>query len=45
MTASLLFPLAFFIFMYKFLPLYAVTKLARFYPRSPDASPSTRPMA
>src|SRR5208337_4357059 len=32
MAASLLFPLAFFIFMYKFVPLYAVTKLERFYP-------------
>ena len=32
MAASLLFPLAFFIFMYKFVPLYAVTRLARFYP-------------
>jgi uncharacterized protein YqhQ len=29
---SLLFPLAFFIFMYKFVPLYLVTKLERFYP-------------
>jgi uncharacterized protein YqhQ len=32
MAASLVFPLAFFIFMYKFVPLYAVTKLAQFYP-------------
>jgi uncharacterized protein YqhQ len=32
MTASLLFPLVFFIFLYKFVPLYAVTKLARVYP-------------
>ena len=32
MTASLLFPLAFFIFLYKFVPLYAVTKLSHVYP-------------
>jgi len=32
MTASLVFPLLFFIFMYKFVPLYAVTKLAGIYP-------------
>jgi len=32
MTLSLVLPLAFFIFMYKFVPLYAVTKLERFYP-------------
>jgi len=32
MTASLVFPLAFFIFLYKFVPLYAVTKLAKLYP-------------
>jgi uncharacterized protein YqhQ len=32
MAASLIFPLAFFIFMYKFVPLYAVTKLSKVYP-------------
>jgi uncharacterized protein YqhQ len=32
MAASMLFPLAFFIFMYKFLPLVLVTKLGTFYP-------------
>jgi uncharacterized protein YqhQ len=32
MTASLIFPLAFFIFLYKFVPLYAVTKLSHVYP-------------
>ncbi|MGD0501023.1 MAG: DUF1385 domain-containing protein [Bryobacteraceae bacterium] len=32
MAASLLFPLIFFIFMYKFVPLYLVTRLERFYP-------------
>jgi uncharacterized protein YqhQ len=32
MAASMLFPLVFFIFMYKFLPLFLVTKLEAFYP-------------
>ena len=32
MTASLIFPLAFFIFLYKFVPLYLVTKLSHVYP-------------
>ncbi|MBZ5582074.1 MAG: DUF1385 domain-containing protein [Acidobacteriia bacterium] len=32
MAASMLFPLAFFIFLYKFVPLFVVTKLERFYP-------------
>ena len=32
MAASLALPLAFFIFMYKFVPLYAVTKLSHVYP-------------
>jgi uncharacterized protein YqhQ len=32
MLASLIFPIAFFIFMYKFLPLFAVTKLKPIYP-------------
>jgi uncharacterized protein YqhQ len=32
MTASLIFPLAFFIFLYKFVPLYLVRRLAHFYP-------------
>ena len=31
-TANLLFSLVFFIFMYKFLPLYAVTALQKWYP-------------
>jgi uncharacterized protein YqhQ len=31
-AGSLLFSLAFFIFMYKFLPLWAVTRLGKFYP-------------
>ena len=32
MAAGMLFPLVFFIFMYKFVPLYVVTKMERFYP-------------
>jgi uncharacterized protein YqhQ len=32
LSANLLFSLAFLIFMYKFVPLYAVTKLGKFYP-------------
>jgi uncharacterized protein YqhQ len=32
MAASMLFPVAFFIFMYKFLPLYLVTKLEAWFP-------------
>jgi uncharacterized protein YqhQ len=32
MAASLVFPIAFFIFMYKFLPLFLVTKMGDFYP-------------
>jgi uncharacterized protein YqhQ len=32
MAASLIFPLGFFIFMYKFVPLFLVTKLEKLYP-------------
>ena len=41
MTANLVFSLGFFIFLYKFVPLFLATQLGKLCPRSPGASRPT----